>query len=132
MSSWRKATRYKYELVLRKWEKFCTKRGSDPYNTNVNNILEFLTELYEKGNKYSSICSARSALATVVKIDSYSSISDHPLVSQFVKGVYNLHPPFPRYTHTWDVNKVLTYIVNMPDNSELTFKQLTQKLVILL
>ena len=71
MSSWRKATHYKYKLVLRKWEKFCTKRGSDPYNTNVNNILEFLTELYEKGNKYSSICSARSALATVAKIESY-------------------------------------------------------------
>ena len=79
MSSWRKVTRYKYELVLRKWEKFSTKRGSDPYNTNVNNILDFLTELYEKGKKYSSICSARSALAAVVKIDSHSSISDHPL-----------------------------------------------------
>ena len=91
-----------------------------------------MTELYEKGSKYCSICSARSALAAVVKIDSYSSISDHPLLSQFVEGVYNLHPPFPRYTHTWDSNKVLTYIVNMPDNSELTFKQLTQKLVILL
>ena len=40
--------RYKYELVLRKWEKVFTKRGSDPYRTNVNNILELLTEVYEK------------------------------------------------------------------------------------
>ena len=79
-----------------------------------------MTKLYEKGNKNNSICSACSALATFVKIDNYSSISDRPLVSQFVKGVYNLHPPSPRYTHTWDVNKVLTYIVNMTDNSELT------------
>ena len=94
--------------------------------------MSLLTEIYEKGNKYGSICSASSALATVVKTDSYSSISDHPLVPQLVKGVYNLHPPSPGYTHTWDVNKVLIYIVNMPDNSELTFKQLTQKLVILL
>ena len=39
MSSWRKATCYKYELFLRKWEKFCTKWGSDPYHTNVNNIV---------------------------------------------------------------------------------------------
>ena len=107
MSSWKKATCHKCVLVLLKWEKFCTKQCSDSYSTNVNNILELMTELYEKGNKNSSICSACSALATFVKIHSNSSISDHPLVSQFVEGIYNVHPPSPRYTHTWDVNKVL-------------------------
>ena len=43
MSSSRKATYYKYELVLRKWGKFFTKRGSDPYSTNINNIVELFT-----------------------------------------------------------------------------------------
>ena len=38
----------------------------------------------------------------------------------------------PRYVKIWDINKVLNYIDSLPVNEELSYKQLTQKLVVLL
>ena len=36
-------------------------------------------------------------------------IGSHPLVSQLLKGMFNLRPPQPRYSHTWNVSHVLSY-----------------------
>ena len=89
-------------------------------------------ELYRHGSKYSAICVARSALANVVVIQGYRNLSDHPLVSRFVKGILNKHPPLPTYVKTWDINMVLELFDHMGDNSNLSFKDLTRKLVVLL
>ena len=57
-------------------------------------VIEFLTSLHDKGNRYNTICTARSALATVVFITGYNSVTDHPLVKKFIKGVFNRRPPW--------------------------------------
>ena len=54
-------------------------------------------------------------------------MSNHPLISQYVKGIYNMHPPLPIYVNIWDMKELLTYFGNMGPNSELTFKQLYTK-----
>ena len=46
----------------------------------------------------------------------------------FLKG----YSTAPRYTTTWDVGVVLKYLRESPDNHELTFQQLTHKLVMLM
>lgn len=98
----------------------------------VNSVIEFLTMLYSKGNGYSSICSARSALSSIIALPNYKSLADHPLIKRFVKGVFNKRPPKPRYTFTWDVNVVLEHIKMLGLNKLLTLKQLTQKVCMLL
>ena len=62
----------------------------------------------------------------------FPDISEHPLIKRFIKGVFNTKPPKPRYTYTWDINKVLSYIANLGCNETLSDKILSQKLVILL
>ena len=59
-------------------------------------------------------------------------IGQHPLVTRLMKGVYNLRPPKPRYSYTWDVDVVAQYIVSMGDNADLSLKKLSQKLAFLM
>ena len=49
-----------------------------------------------------------------------------------MKGSYNLRPPLPRYSATWDVGVVISFIDNLGPNESLRLKDLSQKLGILL
>lgn len=98
----------------------------------MNNVVEFLTELYEKGLGYSALNTARSALSALgISIESFSA-GHHPLVIRFLKGVYNLRPPKARYAEIWDVNLVLMYLRKLSPVKTLTLKDLTLKLVTLM
>ena len=70
-------------------------------------------------------------MASVVSISGYTKLSDHPLINRFIKGVFNLNPPKPRYTYMWDVNIIFTYLKKM-GNESLSWKYLTEKLAVLL
>ena len=67
-------------------------------------------------------CAARDALFSAVTIPGYERMSNHPLISRYVKGIYNKYPQLPKYVNIWDMNKLLTYYDNMGPNSKLTFK----------
>ena len=56
----------------------------------------------------------------------------HPLVCQLLKGIFHLRPPEPKYSHTWSVSQVLTYIKSLGNNEGLSLKLLSLKLVTLL
>ena len=81
---------------------------------------------------YNTICGYRSALNKVISIPQFPDISEHPLIRRFIKGVFNIKPPEPRYTYSWDVNVVLEYFNNLCENEALDYKQLSYKLVTLL
>ena len=65
------------------------------------------------------------------KVDGYT-VGQHPLVSKLMKGIFHERPPQPRYTETWDVSKVTTYLVSLGQNDSLTLFVLTHKTVMLL
>lgn len=81
---------------------------------------------------YSSINSARSALSALGLVRDGVSIGAHPIVIRFMKGIYNLKPPMPRYVKTWDVNIVLNKLRTMSPVKYLNLKNLTLKLSMLL
>ena len=120
--SWRDTTTSRYEVVLRQWKNYCSQRGVDPLVTDVKNVLDFLHGMYKRGCRYSGICAARSALSSAITIPGYERISNHPLISRYVKGIYNKHPTPPKYVNMW------AYYDNRGPNSELTFKQLCRKI----
>ena len=94
--------------------------------------LKFFTELYEKGCQYSSITLARSALASVVTLRGYTTLSDHPLIKRFIKGVYHLRPPKPKYSSIWDADILLRYWEQIEDNSQLNLLEHSKKVTTLL
>lgn len=94
--------------------------------------MNFLSVTFHRGVSYTSINTARGALSSLgITVDGCSAGS-HPLVTRFLKGVFNLRPSVPRYTRTWDVQQVLQYLRAMDPLSSLSLKDLTLKLVMLM
>ena len=98
----------------------------------LNNVIEYLTDLYEKGHSYSSINVAKSSLSSLgISFESYTAGS-HPLVVRFLKGVFNIRPPKSRYSSIWDVNVVLSYLRTLSPVKNISLKHLTLKIVMLM
>ncbi len=132
MSSWRESTRKQYGVHINRWTKFCAANGFNPVQVNVSAVLRFLTEVYEQNCSYSSVNTARCALSSFLILNSGHTIGTHPLVSRFLKGVYNLSPPAPRYREVWDVKLVLNYLRSYPHVTTLRLRDLTLKLCMLI
>lgn len=99
----------------------------------MNNVLTFLTELFENNCGYSAINTAKSAISNVVILtdSEHITVGNHPLVKRFMKGVYNQKPSLPRYKTVWDVSEVLDCLQKI-DIDSITMKMLTLKTVMLL
>ena len=123
MASWRQTTGKQYQCYLLKWVSFCQENQIKIENADINDGLKFLTYLYYQGVGYSAINTARYALSAVI------TFGEHPLVTRFLKGVFELKPSLPRYSVVWDVDIVLQRLQAMED---LTLAMLTNKLTTLL
>ena len=113
------------------WIHFCRGRQIDYLCPTEYVLLEFLTGLFEAGASYSSLNSARSAVASIL-VDQQTSIGEAPLIKKFLRGAFNARPQLPRYTSTWDVNIVLNYLRGVAPSKSLSLKQLTLKTAALL
>ena len=132
LATWKPKAAAKYKSFIDRRKIFCIRGSEKCYTPFVNSVLKFLYHLYKNGCYYSGLSSALSALSTRVHIEGYSKLSDHPLISKFIKGIYNQHPTLPRYVNILDINILLAYFESLPANSELTLKCLTEKLTVLL
>ena len=129
LASWRNSTQHKYASILKNREAFYDQRGLDLLSTSVTDIITLLTDMFERGLSYSSICTARSPLSNFLSLPAYADIPEHNLIKRFIKGCFNKRSPQPRHAHTWDINQVLKYIDQMGQNFELTLKQRSLELV---
>ena len=107
---------------------FSTKQSYNSYNPDIKHVLTFMHSLYKRNLGYSAINVARSALSTFVIVDN-QAVGKHPLVTRYLKGVFNSKPALPKYSFTWDAGKVIKHLSKV-DISEL--KGLTLKLATLL
>ena len=95
--------------------------------------MGFLTELFHNGLGYSALNSARSALSSFIQDSrAHCPIGQSPDICRFIAGVFNSRPSLPRYTETWDLDPVLTWMKSLEPLHAITFKELTLKLVMLL
>ena len=127
----RTSTHKTYESSWNRWCRWCSGRQIDPLSSSINDILILLTEVFNEGLAYRSINVLRSAISsTHPKIDGYS-VGQHPYVTRLLRGVLNKRPPKPRYSHTWNVDIMVKYIISLGKNSSLSLKVLSMKLVTL-
>lgn len=132
LASWRTSTGKQYTTYLSRWVTYCKNKKLDVTHATINDGLDFLTLLYKQGVGYSAINTARSALSSVITPADKTTFGEHPLVSRFLKGTFELRPSLPRYSTIWDVGTVLTYLQSFPVLDDLTLKQLTLHLTMLL
>jgi len=132
LAGWSKGTNTAYQSGWKRWSSWCERREIDSIRCGIQCFLDFITSLFKEGLQYRSINLIRSAVSTTHLPVDGTPIGQHPLVKQLFKGVYNSRPPQPRYTHTWDVSAVLNHIAHLGNNRDLSLKQLSFKLLMLM
>ena len=118
------------------WKKFsswCYRKQTDPFQCSINYVLDFLGCLYVEGYEYRSINCCRWAISGYNEKIKGLPVGQHLEVCTLLTWVFNLRPPQPRYSCTWDVQIVLEIIKNnWTDNKFLPNKNLILKLTMLL
>ncbi len=133
MAAWRDSRKKQYKTYINKWFLFCSTNNSDPIHPSISTALAFLTSLYEKGLSYSSINIARSALSSFCIFDGIAvPFGQLPLVKRFMKGIFELRPSLPKHPAIWDVKSVFNFFRSQPPICELTLKELSHRLAVLL
>ena len=130
--SWRTGTTSAYNRARSQWCSWCDQRKIDPFCSTVAAIADYLTEMYHKGRCYRTINNHRSAISAFHKPIEGCKAGQHELVCQVLNGCFNARPPQPRYVVVWDVDKVLNHICTLGCDINLSVKQLTLKLSMLL
>ena len=111
---------------------FCAKHKHCQTSSNINFLLEFFNYLFQEGQSYSSLLTAKAALINIVTVPNIAQWELDNNIIRFFKGAYKLRPPKPKYCYTWDVNLVLGHIKkSLNDNSCLSLKNLTIKCIFL-
>jgi hypothetical protein len=131
MSSWKIGTKKQYSSCIERWIRYCREREVDQFQPDINNILEYFSYLFDLGLGSSTLNTTRGALSTFgIKINGVL-VGTSPLVIRYLRGVYNLRPSVPRYSCTWDVDRVLLVLRQLSPVRSLNLKYLTLKLTML-
>ena len=96
----------------------------------VFHVLGFLSGRFDKGHAYSTIDSAKRAIATITYIPPCNSLNKHQLINKYMAGVFNSRTPNPKLSFVWDVDILLSYFEQQGGNNSLSDELLTQKLLI--
>ena len=103
----------------------------DSTSPDIEVVIDFLSQLFEKGLGYSCINSARSALSTFININN-NQVGQHPLVVRLMKGIFNKRPNLPKNNITWDPEIVLNYLKTLSPVGKLNLINLSTKTVALI
>ena len=95
-------------------------------------MANFLASLYQDGYQYNSVNAYRSAISSVHEKVDGAQVGQHPIITRLIKGVFNVRPPIPRYSNTWDVQRVLNHMESLGKSESLPSKAVTLKTVFLL
>ena len=116
-------------LQLTSW---CGQREKDPVQCELSLILEYLTHLWEQGKEYRTINNHRSSISLYHNNIEGIKVGQHPLVTQLLKGISKDRPPQPKLNTVWDIEIVLNYFKQLPQNTNNTIQSLTLKTATLL
>ena len=132
LASWRDKTNSNYGSSFSRWASWCQQRGQNPLVEPIEDVVNFLANLYSKGYQYQSLNAYRSAISSTHQYVDGVSVGNHPTVTQLLQGVFNSRPPQPRYAAFWDVGVVIQHIKGLGANKDLSLKHLTTKTAMLL
>ena len=108
------------------WVGWCDKGQINPIQPSTAKVVDFRSELFQEGLPCSTLNSYRSAISSTIPQVEGCPVGQHPLVCKFMKGIFNSHPPQPKYSGTWVVGLVTKYLEGLPSDSDLTVSVLTK------
>ena len=87
-AAWRDNTQKQYRSYWSKWLHFCGQRKVAPLQASVQEVIEFLSLLFDRGLSYSSINVARSALVSLISTFTDSAGLSFPFASKVGEEVH--------------------------------------------
>ena len=99
-----------FESAWRKWASCCSRRNTDSFSSNINEILDYLTDLYKQGLQYRTINNHRSAISAFHEQIQGKPVGEHPRVCALLAGIFNSRPPQPKYCFISNVQTVIEFI----------------------
>jgi hypothetical protein len=77
-------------------------------------VTDYLQYLKDSGLQYNTLCLHRSAISRYhIPVDGVK-IGEHIMVTNFLKGCFNLNPPKRILIPSWDLNLVLSVLQEPP------------------
>jgi len=121
------STNATYDSSWRCFVGWCCEREISPYTASVPVVLKYLQSLLDSGRAANTIKVHLAAIKTYVK--SRTPFESNALLSQFLKGVFNIKPPVKDPFPTWDLHLVLEALREYPYEpiEETSLQNLTMK-----
>ena len=105
----------------------------DTYGRGFNLESDILAEIFHSVPlEYSTLKVYRSALSAYHPPIQGFKVGQHPLIKYVLRGAFSTRPLQPKYADTWEVNSALQAIIDMGENEDLPFNQLSHKLAMLM
>lgn len=115
-----------YGITYRFWWEYCESKNISPFDAEIPAVISFFQNILDSTkNIFGSFNSHRAALSLISSRD----LGENPQIKRFLKGVFKMRPPKPKYNCTWDPQLVLNYLKN---STESNLKFISCKLVSLL
>ena len=131
-ASWRPNTESTYSSGWRQWLEWCSLHGIQGHYPAIENVLNFLSHLFEKQKEYRTINCSRSMLSSTINAIDGFPVGKHPMVVRLMRGIFNKRPPSKPLFPAWSISKVLELFAKWAQAESLSLKLLTLKCVMLL
>lgn len=130
---WRSGSRKTYETYWRGFSRWTAQRDIDPFSASPAQVADYLVHLFhDRDLATSSVGIARSAISCFAKPYKGAPLGEHRRICDLIKAFRNIRPPLARYSATWSIDCLVDYWDLQPENSLLTLKLLTLKVVSLI
>ncbi|XP_039214584.1 uncharacterized protein LOC120315006 [Crotalus tigris] len=110
----RPATNRLYDHTWKHFCQWCDKKHVSLSQVTIPRVLEYLMEGINKGLAPNTLCRRLAALSSILSWDSSGSLSRHPAIRAFLKGVSNTRPPVIHRYPSWDLPRVLQALTSSP------------------
>ena len=101
------ATKLQYNAAFKKWWNYCRENDTLIFHASENHVLAFLQHEYDKnGFRYGTFNCLRFVLSLILPGD----IGKNLKVRRYIRGISNLRPQRPKYSDTWDIDILISYL----------------------
>jgi site-specific recombinase XerD len=109
----RASTRRTYAGRFERFSGWCADKEIDPHLASLGQVADFLTAMFRQGLQARTVLAYRSAIGALHFVfDNGSTVSNNPVLSNLVKGMFHIRPPTKELIPEWDLSLVLQFIAS--------------------
>lgn len=99
-----------YKQCWKVWLAYCERTNVVATTISVTVLSSFLQDLFRKGDSWSSIGVARSAISFFLQPHLDPTVGAHPIISKQMKSFFKRRPPKKKFFPPWNVAKLINLI----------------------